>query len=65
MVANPLPAFKKVYAVDISAENLEIAKKLYPEFTNVEYDRINCQVQKQKCRYVMLVFVLMLFLLMH
>ena len=35
------PAFKKVYAVDISAENLEIAKKLYPEFSNIEYDRIN------------------------
>jgi len=35
------PAFKKVYAIDISKENLDIAKKLYPEFTNVEYDRID------------------------
>jgi 2-polyprenyl-3-methyl-5-hydroxy-6-metoxy-1,4-benzoquinol methylase len=35
------PIFKKVHAVDISRENLEIAKKLYPEFTNVEYDRID------------------------
>lgn len=33
------PAFKKVYAVDISKENLEIAKKLYPQFTNVVYSR--------------------------
>jgi len=35
------PAFKQVYAVDISAENLGIAKKRYTEFTNVDYDRIN------------------------
>ena len=35
------PIFKKVYAVDISKENLEIARKLYPEFSNVEYDRID------------------------
>ena len=26
------PAFKKVYAIDISIENLSIAKKLFPEF---------------------------------
>ena len=42
------PAFKKVYAVDISRENLEIAKKLYPEFTNVEYDRIDMSGSKAK-----------------
>lgn len=35
------PAFKKVYAVDISLENLNIAKKNYPEFTNIEYSRVN------------------------
>jgi SAM-dependent methyltransferase len=35
------PVFKKVYAVDISAENLDIAKKLYPGFSNVVYDRID------------------------
>jgi len=35
------PIFQKVYAVDISAENLEIAKKLYPGLSNVRYDRIN------------------------
>jgi 2-polyprenyl-3-methyl-5-hydroxy-6-metoxy-1,4-benzoquinol methylase len=42
------PAFKKVYAVDISAENLDIAKQLYPEFTNVEYRRINMSDPKAK-----------------
>ena len=42
------PAFKKVYAVDISAENLEIAKKLYPEYTNVEYGRIDMSSPKAK-----------------
>lgn len=35
------PVFKKVYAVDISAENLDIAKKLYPKLSNVQYDRID------------------------
>jgi SAM-dependent methyltransferase len=33
------PAFKKVYAVDISAKNLDIAKKLHSGFKNVEYLR--------------------------
>ena len=42
------PAFKKVYAIDISAENLEIAKKLYPEFTNIEYDRVDMSNTKAK-----------------
>lgn len=42
------PAFKKVYAIDISAENLEIAKKRYPEFTNVEYDRVDMSNTKAK-----------------
>ena len=35
------PIFKKVHAVDISAENLDIAKKLYPKLSNVTYDRID------------------------
>ncbi|HJS53237.1 MAG TPA: class I SAM-dependent methyltransferase [Chitinophagaceae bacterium] len=35
------PAFKKVHAIDISAENLDIAKRLYPAFTNVRYARID------------------------
>ena len=42
------PAFKKVYAVDISAKNLEIAKKLYPEFINVQYCRIDMSNPKAK-----------------
>ena len=42
------PVFKKVYAVDISAENLDIAKKLYPEFTNVEFGRIDMSNPKAK-----------------
>lgn len=42
------PVFKKVYAVDISAENLEIAKKLYPKLSNVEYDRIDMSSAKAK-----------------
>jgi len=33
------PSFKKVIAVDISAKNLSIAKKLYPALENVEYVR--------------------------
>ena len=42
------PIFKKVYAVDISAENLEIARRLYPGFTNVAYDRIDMSNPKAK-----------------
>lgn len=33
------PAFKKVMAVDISAKNLTIAKKNFPQLQNVEYKR--------------------------
>ncbi len=33
------PAYRKVYAVDISAENLRIAEELYPQYTNIEYKR--------------------------
>lgn len=35
------PAFKKVYAVDISKKNLAIAKKNYTELKNVEYVRVD------------------------
>ena len=35
------PAFKKVYAIDISGENLVIAQKLYPGYKNIEYGRVD------------------------
>lgn len=35
------PAFRKVYAADISATNLDIAKKNYPEYRNIEYRRVD------------------------
>lgn len=44
------PAFKKIYAVDISQENLDIAKKLYPEYTNVEYSRIDMSTTRAKIK---------------
>lgn len=40
------PIFKKVIAVDISAENLAIAKNLYPKLSNVEYVRANMSSPK-------------------
>lgn len=46
------PAFKRVYAVDISIENLNIAKKLYPKLINVEYSRVdmsNARAKIPKC----------------
>jgi len=42
------PAFKKVYAADISAKNLEIAKKNYPQYKNVEYLRVDMSGSKTK-----------------
>ncbi len=42
------PAFKKIYAIDISSENLEIAKKLYPDLLNIEYGRIDMSNTKAK-----------------
>ena len=42
------PAFKKIYAVDISAKNLEIAKQLYPQYKNVEYLRADMSDKKTK-----------------
>ncbi|MBL0181635.1 MAG: class I SAM-dependent methyltransferase [Chitinophagaceae bacterium] len=35
------PNFKMVIAADISAKNLQIAKEKYPEYTNVEYSRMD------------------------
>lgn len=35
------PLFNKVYAIDISIENLNIAKKLYPGLTNITYSRVD------------------------
>src|SRR5437867_2219588 len=42
------PLFKKVYAVDISAKNLEIAKTLYQNYPNVEYLRTDMTGKKSK-----------------
>jgi 2-polyprenyl-3-methyl-5-hydroxy-6-metoxy-1,4-benzoquinol methylase len=42
------PAFKKVYAVDISAKNLKIAKNNYPQYKNIEYLRIDMSGKKTK-----------------
>jgi 2-polyprenyl-3-methyl-5-hydroxy-6-metoxy-1,4-benzoquinol methylase len=42
------PLFKKVVAVDISAKNLAIAKKLYPGYTNVEYLRADMSGKRTK-----------------
>jgi 2-polyprenyl-3-methyl-5-hydroxy-6-metoxy-1,4-benzoquinol methylase len=42
------PAFKKVYAADISAKNLDIAKKNYPQYKNVEYLRVDMSGSKTK-----------------
>lgn len=35
------PKFKHVIAADISAKNLQIAKEKYPEYNNVEYQRMD------------------------
>src|SRR5688572_12586413 len=42
------PLFKKVYAVDISAKNLEIAQYLHPDLKNVEYIRADMSGKKTK-----------------
>ena len=42
------PAFKKVYAVDISAKNLKIAKNNYPQYKNIEYLRTDMSGKKAK-----------------
>lgn len=46
------PQFNKVVALDISAENLRIAKKRYPQFTNIEYlrgDMSNPLIKLPRC----------------
>ena len=48
------PVFKKVYAADISAKNLEIAKKTYPQYKNVEYlraDMSGSKIKVPKCDF--------------
>lgn len=42
------PAFRKVVAVDISAKNLAIASRLYPQYKNVEYLRADMSGKKTK-----------------
>ena len=42
------PAFKKVFAVDISARNLAIAKMNYPQYKNVEYRRADMSGKNNK-----------------
>ena len=42
------PAFRKVYAADISAKNLEIAKTNYPQLKNVEYLRVDMSGKRNK-----------------
>jgi len=42
------PAFKKVYAIDISKNNLQIAQRLYPQYENVEYVRADMSGKKVK-----------------
>ena len=44
------PSFKRVYAIDISIENLNIAQNLYPEFKNVVYARADMSNLKAKIR---------------
>jgi SAM-dependent methyltransferase len=46
------PLFKKVIALDISAENLRIAKDTYPQYNNIEYlrgDMSNPRIRLPKC----------------
>lgn len=42
------PLFKTVYAIDISAKNLEIAKKNHSSYKNVKYIRVNMSDRKAK-----------------
>jgi len=42
------PVFKKVFAIDISVENLNIAKKLYPDLTNIVYSHVDMSNPKAK-----------------
>lgn len=42
------PLFKKVYAIDISAKNLSIAKKMHGTLRNIEYMRVDMSGKKTK-----------------
>lgn len=42
------PAFKKVYAIDISVKNLKIAEKNYSQYKNIEYLRTDMSNRKTK-----------------
>ena len=42
------PAFKKVYAIDISQKNLDIAKKNHSDLYNIQYSRIDMSNAKAK-----------------
>jgi 2-polyprenyl-3-methyl-5-hydroxy-6-metoxy-1,4-benzoquinol methylase len=42
------PAFKKVYAIDISQQNLDIAKQIYSKLENVNYERVDMSNPKAK-----------------
>ena len=42
------PIFKSVKAIDISAKNLAIAEKKYPQFSNIDYERIDMSAKQIK-----------------
>jgi len=42
------PVFGKVKAIDISNNNLKIAAKKYPQYTNITYERVDMSVAKVK-----------------
>src|SRR6188768_1612994 len=44
------PAFKKVYAIDISQKNLDIAANLYPDLKNVKYEQIDMSDKRSKIK---------------
>lgn len=44
------PIFKSVKAIDISSKNLKIAAAKYPEYKNVQYERIDMSAKKIKAQ---------------
>ena len=44
------PIFKGVKAIDISSKNLKIAAAKYPEYKNVQYERIDMSAKKIKAQ---------------
>ncbi len=42
------PIFKQVKAIDISAKNLQIAAKKYPQYSNIQYERVDMSATKIK-----------------